>query len=786
MGILYKLAIKNMKTNKKRTIVSIIAITLSCMMIFMICFFFSTFRENQKQSIIDNVGDYHVLISNIKYNDINSFDSEEIDKYYVYTVDNIKYNAENINYGVIVDSLIKADINYLKSLNLISGRFPVNDKEVIITEKNCQINDKFISNDIEYKIVGCFKNFSYDLYTVYDFKENDDVNVLIYYKDMKNIKDKTSNLLNNLPESKFVYNSQLLNYYGEPVDQAGILSNAFQSVLVLITCTLVGIFILLVIYNTYSISIIERKKSFAVLSSVGATKIQVIKTLMFEAIIELLIGILIGFGISYGLFNIIIKILNTTFYKNLIFSIHFPYLLICMSILLVFVLLSSIMPSVEASYVNSISVIRGNSDIKNKRIKRSIFDFNVVSAIAHRNIKRNKRKYGVTTFSIVLSFVLFVTFSIFFNLLNVNNTDVVLPNYDYEIIYKGNDIDDFLNRLLIEDVKESNVFRIKHIYSDISSDNYLDDVPFNPSFTVYNLYNDYENDYLNKIGLSLNSPIFINYTMQQNYETNEIYEGPIVKENHKGFNMCNYTYDYKIKDYNLSNCVGIDNINYTTTLPFGIHIGPETGNSNMLIVNSELFEKIYQDNESDYYVYLKVKNIKTFDEHINSLKEQFQIKVVNQKLENLESTYQLVIIFVVLFTALTFVVLFSIINIYNSISTTMNLRKREFAVLRSMGMSDKNFNKMIVLESIYFSLKSIIWGILISLAIYLYLKFIYSQLFSLQQMIDKNAIFHFPLPLKYIIIASFTLIFIVYICMKLSLKKENVGNIIDVIKEDVY
>ena len=381
-----------------------------------------------------------------------------------------------------------------------------------------------------------------------------------------------------------------------------------------------------------------------------------------------------------------------------------------------------------------------------------------------------------------------MTFSIFFNLLNINNTDIVLPNYDYQIIYEDSNIDEFLNKLIIDEVKKSNVFRIKSVYSDISKDNYLDDIFYNESFVVYNLYNNYEKDYLNKVNLDLNYPIFINYTIQQNYETNEIYEGPTVKENNKGFNMCNYKYDYEIKNYNLSDCIEINNINYTTTLPFGIHIGPESSNSNRLIVNEELFDKLPQIYEYDnnYYVYLKVKDIESFDEHLNSLREEFKFSSINQKLDNLESTYQLVIIFVVLFTALTFIILFSIINIYNSVSTNMNLRKREFAVLRSMGMNDKSFNKMILLESIYFSLKSIIWGILISLGIYLYLKFIYSQLFSLQQIFDKDAIFNFPLPLKYIIIASVVLVFIVYLCMKSSLKKENVGNIIDIIKEDVY
>lgn len=783
MRIVSKLAIKNMKANKKRTMVSIIAITLSCMMIFMICFFFSTYRENQKKNIINNIGDYHVLISNIKYKDINNFNNKDIDKYYVYKTDDIEYRSK-----IIVNTLIRTNTDYLKSLNITSGRLPNNDKELMMTEKYCKLNDEFISNDTNYKIVGCFKNNSNYLYTLSDIKENDNISILLYFKDIKDIRVKTNKLLSNLPESTINYNSQLLSYYGNPVDQSGVLNNALYNVIVLLTCTLVGVFILLVVYNTYSISIIERKKSFAVLSSVGATKTQVIKTLMIEAIIELLIGIIIGFIISYSIFNITIHIINTTFYKDLIFIIHLPYLLICMTILLIFVLLSSIMPSIEASYINSISVIRGNKDIKNKKIKKSIFDFNIESAIAHRNIKRNKRKYGVTTFSIVLSFVLFVTFSIFFNLLNINNTDIVLPNYDYQIIYEDNNIDEFLNKLIIDSVEKSNVFRLKHIYTDISKDNYLEGVSTHNGFTAYNLYDSYEKEYLNKIGLNLEIPIFINYTVQQNYETNEIYKGKVFEENHKGFNICNRNFNANTNKPDLFDCINIDNINYTTTIPFGIYIGLDSGNMHRLIVNDELFNKLPQSYEYDnnYYIYLNVKDIIEFDEHINSLKEEFQFDVINQKRDNLESMYSLVVTFIVLFMSLTFIILFSIINIYNSISTNINSRKREFAVLRSIGMNNKSFNKMIILESIYFSLKSIVLGILISLSIYFVLRNIYSHLFSLQQMINKDAIFNFPLPLKYIIIASFVLIVTVYMCMKSSLKKENNGNIIDVIKEDVY
>lgn len=63
-----------------------------------------------------------------------------------------------------------------------------------------------------------------------------------------------------------------------------------------------------------------------------------------------------------------------------------------------------------------------------------------------------------------------------------------------------------------------------------------------------------------------------------------------------------------------------------------------------------------------------------------------------------------------------------ITNIFNTITTNMNLRKKEFAMLKSVGMTKKEFNRMIRLESIFYGLKSLIIGIpigtLLSYAIY--------------------------------------------------------------------
>ena len=185
-----------------------------------------------------------------------------------------------------------------------------------------------------------------------------------------------------------------------------------------------------------------------------------------------------------------------------------------------------------------------------------------------------------------------------------------------------------------------------------------------------------------------------------------------------------------------------------------------------------------------YHIYVKVKNLNEFENELLSLKEQFDFTAENKKLESIEFTREYDLISIIIYSFLTFIIIFALLNAYNSISTTMNLRKREFTVLRSIGM-DK-FNKMILLESIFFSLKAIIFGTIFSSLIYFWMKSIFKELFLLQKIMDKSAVFVFPTPIKYMLIASISLIIITYIFMKVTFKKINKGNIADTLKEDLF
>lgn len=56
-------------------------------------------------------------------------------------------------------------------------------------------------------------------------------------------------------------------------------------------------------------------------------------------------------------------------------------------------------------------------------------------------------------------------------------------------------------------------------------------------------------------------------------------------------------------------------------------------------------------------------------------------------------------------------------SMFNTISTNLILRRREFAMLRSVGMTQKSFRKMLRYESLFYGLKTLLYGLPVSLAL---------------------------------------------------------------------
>ncbi len=118
--------------------------------------------------------------------------------------------------------------------------------------------------------------------------------------------------------------------------------------------------------------------------------------------------------------------------------------------------------------------------------------------------------------------------------------------------------------------------------------------------------------------------------------------------------------------------------------------------------------------------------------------------------------------------------LFSVVNIFNIITSSILLRKREIAELKSLGMSNKQINKMLYFECVFYGLDAIVYGTLISLVI-LYIMYL--------AMIDTK-LYLFSIPFANILISVMVVYIVIFISMKIAKRKIYKGNIIDEIKEE--
>ena len=134
----------------------------------------------------------------------------------------------------------------------------------------------------------------------------------------------------------------------------------------------------------------------------------------------------------------------------------------------------------------------------------------------------------------------------------------------------------------------------------------------------------------------------------------------------------------------------------------------------------------------------------------------------------------LLVVKIFLYGFITVITLIGVTNIFNTITTNMILRSKEFAMLKSVGMSSKEFNKMIRLESIMYGTKSLLIGIPLGIL------GSYGMYKAFAQGIDLG----YTLPLPAIIISIVFVFIIVGITMKYSLNKINKQNIIETIRKD--
>lgn len=122
--------------------------------------------------------------------------------------------------------------------------------------------------------------------------------------------------------------------------------------------------------------------------------------------------------------------------------------------------------------------------------------------------------------------------------------------------------------------------------------------------------------------------------------------------------------------------------------------------------------------------------------------------------------------------------LISVANVFNTISTNIRLRRRELAMLRSVGMSDHDFNKMINFECAFYGMRTLLFGVPIAW----FLSWLIYKVLVFEEKLDD---FAFVFPWGSMIISVLGVFFVVFITMLYATGKIKKENIIDALRDDM-
>lgn len=134
-------------------------------------------------------------------------------------------------------------------------------------------------------------------------------------------------------------------------------------------------------------------------------------------------------------------------------------------------------------------------------------------------------------------------------------------------------------------------------------------------------------------------------------------------------------------------------------------------------------------------------------------------------------------IFIANVFAYTFIIMISLIaaaNVFNTISTNIKLRRRELAMLRSVGMPDRDFNKMMRFECAFYGIRALLFGIPIS---------ILSSWLICKGMLSDDI--RFVLPWGSIGISVISVLLVIFVTMMYAVSKMKKENIIDALRDDM-
>ncbi|WP_453990930.1 ABC transporter permease [Bacillus nitroreducens] len=860
MNIINKLTIRHLKENKRRTLVTIIGVIISVAMITAVATLGVSFLNLIIRDHIASNGEWHVKYNEVNAEQIEAIEKDSQTKRLVLTKDlgySKLEGSENKSKPYLFFKEYNTAGFKQFPIELAEGRLPLTKNEVVISEEiatngkvkynigdelTVEIGNRLFVGEEKYlgqnyplqfdedgaaeelkvesmetfTIVGTIKRPTWEPawspgYTVIKYVDEKAVDathtvdaLVALEKVNGSIYEHAKAIAEENEINSVSFNDDLLRYYGV-TDNDDLRKTLFSLAGIVMMVIIIGSVAL--IYNAFAISVSERSRHLGMLSSVGATKKQKRNSVFFEGAvigaISIPIGILsgiAGIGVTFYFVNsFLTNALNVS--EKLIVIVTPVSIIVACVISIVTIFISTFIPAKRASKVSAIDAIRQTQDIKltSKAVKTSKLVrklFGMEAEIGLKNLKRNKKRYQATVFSLVISIVLFLTVSYFTENLT-KSLELTQDNISYDIQVIGSHLEkeDLQSLTSLSYVTDSTIVDIVTLSAMIEKDklpnvlkeqvendpSLLQDGKYNYFVRLYALDNKSFQRYIEKIGMEATpfenkdqyTAVLIDYISYQDYGTGKFIETKSIHSN-VGETLDLYTMFYDDEEQQMVNKMTIGAL--TEQVPMGVNTSSAGGID--LIVSEDVLNHFVSNNEKlkseiQTELYMNSSNpMGTQDELDKVTDSNTHVYNVVQRRQEQENLIMLMSVFTYGF--ITLISLISIANIFNTISTSISLRKREFAMLRSVGMTPKGFNKMINYESIFYGVNALLYGLPISLIV-MYLIYL-----SLGNTFEYG----FSLPWLSIVFVIFIIFIIVGAAMMYSIQKIKKENIIDGLKQE--
>lgn len=660
-------------------------------------------------------------------------------------------------------------------------------------------------------------------------------------------------------------NTDLLYYYGA-TNNSYVYAMAVGLVTILIGLIMFGSIVL--IYNSFSISVGERTKQFGLLKSIGATNKQIRGMVLYEALVLCIIAIPLGLVIGCVGIGVTLHALRGTFDAvidvngavQMGIALNGWVLLFAAAVGLITAVISAWIPAQRASRITAIDAIRQSNDIsiRSRQVKTSKLTYKVFGfsgMLASKNFKRNRKKYRATVISLFLSVVLFISASSFCSYLG-ESVDSMTVDAGYDLSYyynmgdKPGDPNALYQKLMAADgvtggtyvnLSSSDVYAAE----DVLTDTFKNEIYDGNGGEYYNGAAHYHEDHAQPSSdgmytayayvYFLRDEDFLNLLAENGLDKAEFYnaDAPLallsdhstsVRYDEDGTRWMDYktfrddrfpfTVDYterkeiegyyylgtetdpetgalrhvyepqevdseslQEEDYRyLSEAEALER--YTMRIGAKLETAPYFVSSGLCIIYPYSFgpRVLGSLGYTISYLFQSDDHAASYDSMLKILDAEGQAsyRLSDYAASNERSRSIITIVNVFSYGFIILISLIALANVFNTISTNISLRRREFAMLKSVGMTKDGFNRMMNFECLLYGFKGLLYGLPTS--------FVVTWLIYCAVNNGVRAAYH--VPWYSVAIAVGSVFLVVFATMLYSMDKIKKDNPIDALKNE--